>query len=497
MNAVPGSEAPPRIATSPVCPDMWSSFAAGKSSRTLATTPGPFPPGIMTSLRITSISGTSRAMSTAALPPPTANTRWPRSSSIPVTTSRTIGVVVDHEDGCNSVLAALGRRSRRQRRALCEREVHRERGAAAELSVEGHSTAALLDDSAHCRQPEPVALEALGGEERVEGPLGGLGVHSHPGVPDSENGLSGRQGNLDQQPAAARHRIACVEGEVRDHLFQLAPIRIDVHRRVGRGGHELDAFAENSPQELDHPTHDLSEVDDLRLEDLAFRERKQLPRQVARAIRYLQQVTDVGVGVRLPALEPAQGELAVAADADQQVVEVVCDPAGEAADRLEPLCLAQLLLQPHVLADVGPEAEDMPRSTGLVTHDHALALHRVHATFTGGNAKDERRISIVRPASARLEHPVAVVGMQHLEDEEGIVQPGSRRVSEHLLDMRAHVERSRAKPGKVDVGNDRELLDQLPEECVKNEGQVASTVSGASSHSVCTDSGRAGAASAG
>ena len=51
-------------------------------------------------------------------------------------------------------------------------------------------------------------------------------------------------------------------------------------------------------------------------------------------------------------------EVRVAEDDQEQVVEVVGDPAGEATDRLQPLRLTQFLLIALALADVAPDDVD-------------------------------------------------------------------------------------------------------------------------------------------
>ena len=73
------------------------------------------------------------------------------------------------------------------------------------------------------------------------------------------------------------------------------------------------------------------------MQHLTASERKELPRQLRRLICGCEQILDVGACIVLAALDALERELAVAADRQQKVVEVVGDPAGEVTDRLEPV----------------------------------------------------------------------------------------------------------------------------------------------------------------
>ena len=98
---------------------------------------------------------------------------------------------------------------------------------------------------------------------------------------------------------------------------------------------------------------DVVQVEHLGLEHLPAAEREQLAgeRAARSAARGSPRLSRGGVG-RSGALEQ---QLAVAADHGEQVVEVVGDPAGEPADRLELLRLPQLLLECLALGDVAAD----------------------------------------------------------------------------------------------------------------------------------------------
>src|SRR5262249_34591034 len=123
--------------------------------------------------------------------------------------------------------------------------------------------AALLDDPVHGREPETRALsDVLRGEERLEDPVldpwvdpeAGGGAreerevalhHRAVGRPAAELLVA----RLDRQPAAVRHRVARVDGEVHHHLLELALVRPDTAGAGVEAGDELDALVEDTLEE--------------------------------------------------------------------------------------------------------------------------------------------------------------------------------------------------------------------------------------------------------
>ena len=94
-----------------------------------------------------------------------------------------------------------------------------------------------------------------------------------------------------------------------------------------------------------------------RLQHLLAAEREQLAGQRGGAIRGVQDLVDLR-GHRRILLDAVRHQLGVAANRRQQVVEVVRDAAGEPADRLHLLRLAQLIFELHAIADVVHRGED-------------------------------------------------------------------------------------------------------------------------------------------
>jgi hypothetical protein len=155
---------------------------------------------------------------------------------------------------------------------------------------------------------------------------------------------------VDHELAAGRHRVARVQGQVQDHLLELGPVgpqiagaRVQIHL-------EFDLLADEAPQHGLDAGRDIVHGQNLRLEHLAAAEGQKL---LSQAGGPLGGVADAGhvLGQVGPG-RLVEGEVREADDRGQDVVEVVGDAAGEAADRLELAGLEQLGLQAVQLARV-------------------------------------------------------------------------------------------------------------------------------------------------
>ena len=159
------------------------------------------------------------------------------------------------------------------------------------------------------------------------------------------------------------HRVACVDGEVHEHLLEL--VRVGEHGVQGRRERrdQLDVLPDQSREHRRQALDDVVELEHARLQHLASAEREQLPGEDGRALGGGRDLVELGLGGAVAAFEQRLG---VAADHGQEVVEVVGDAAGEPPDRLEPLRLAQLLLELLALADVAADRlgadRDLPSS---------------------------------------------------------------------------------------------------------------------------------------
>ena len=160
---------------------------------------------------------------------------------------------------------------------------------------------------------------------------------------------------------------------------------------------ELDLLADQAAQQHGEIGQRVAEIEHLRPQGLAARERQQLPHQRRRAGRVLLDLHDV-LERRIGRLVRVQQEVVRHHDGGQHVVEIVRDAAGELADHVHLLRLVDLVLQraplgglqhvddgglglAFVLLDRGDE-ELPPSLLGAVEHrldrrDIALPLRRL------------------------------------------------------------------------------------------------------------------------
>ena len=195
-------------------------------------------------------------------------------------------------------------RRRRGRRRRDARHPDRERRPL--VGLRGHVDGAPehAHDAVHRRQPHARALALLlGREERLEDPGPDRLVHADAGVGDGQHDGAGRPLAVvrggDPQGAAVGHRVARVDGEVEDHLLQLAavhPHRAGVGREVQ---HEPDVHADQASQHRrELPDHG-GRVEVARLERGPARERQQLLGQVRRPVGRLEDLVDLRPEVRV------------------------------------------------------------------------------------------------------------------------------------------------------------------------------------------------------
>ncbi len=264
------------------------------------------------------------------------------------------------------------------------------------------------------------AAHLLGGEERLED--GGLQVRGdpHAGVGHREAHVAARlevaaaqagrgvdlAGEGAQgQGAALGHGVAGIDAEVEDHLLDLGGVR--GHRRQVRRRPELqgDVLA-------DHPAqHLLQAVEQGAQIHRGGGQGTVLPAEG-------QQLVDQGAGLRAgaqDALEVAAGvaggqvaaqQLAVAHDHLQEVVEVVGDAAGQAADRLHLLGVLHLALEAPLLGDVLHQGDHQGHLAIGPEQGQLLDIHHV----AGGGELAHRPVAAQRLAGAGDEEVVPGVG---------------------------------------------------------------------------------------
>jgi len=143
--------------------------------------------------------------------------------------------------------------------------------------------------------------------------------------------------------AGVAEGVARVEREIDDHALELRRIGDDGCDAVCELDLDLDALGHRALQQLLRALDDVGEADHPRSEDLPSAEGEQLAGQVGRPIRSFRDLVDIGDLLRVRQREAENA--AVPADHKQHVVEVMCDAAGQLADRFEALGLPEPRLE--------------------------------------------------------------------------------------------------------------------------------------------------------
>ena len=167
---------------------------------------------------------------------------------------------------------------------------------------------------------------------RQAGPLFGIGLGDM------------RVREPDRQPAARRHRVAGIDGEVDDDLLELSGVGTDgpqVERRVDGHRHRLAGEVPDERRDLGDRSR---RVHDLRHEHLPAAEGEQLAGQRRAPVGGADDLFEVGP-TWIVGREVVRHEVGVAADREDEVVEVVRDAARELSDRFHLLGVAELRLK--------------------------------------------------------------------------------------------------------------------------------------------------------
>ncbi len=151
-------------------------------------------------------------------------------------------------------------------------------------------------------------------------------------------------GGADRQRSAARHRVARIDGEVDDHLFELPLIDLGETQIAAVNELQLDILADQAAQQVRQLDQHVADIEHARLHRLLAREGQQLPHEIGGAVAVLLDLHDVGEG-RVARPEPHQQQVAKPDHRRQQVVEIMRDAAGELSDRLHLLRLRELQLR--------------------------------------------------------------------------------------------------------------------------------------------------------
>jgi len=250
------------------------------------------------------------------------------------------------------------------------REIHGEASAAAGSGIDVDEAATLLDDAVDGGQAKARALAGfLGGEEGLEDAGLGGGVHAVTSVGNGEQnvvtkldrGMKMRVVVIDEEvlrfegePAAKGHGVAGVDGEVQENLFELAGVGFDAAERITEAQAEFDVFANETAEKLAHVGDEFVEVEDFGLKDLHAAEGEHLAGEGSGTVGSFANLLGAAVeGIFW--LQMVEKQVAVAADDGEEIVEVVGDAAGHAAEGFHFLGLAELAFELFALGLVALE----------------------------------------------------------------------------------------------------------------------------------------------
>lgn len=150
-------------------------------------------------------------------------------------------------------------------------------------------------------------------------------------------------GKPDLDRTAVGHRVARVDGEIEYRELEL--IGIDARRRqpFRKFEPQRDARSQRSFQKIDHALDQAPQIHRHRPQILLPRERQQALGQRRATLGALQGAVDQAMQARIVG-KPFTQQVEIAHHRHQQIVEIMRNAAGELADGLHLLRLAQLLL---------------------------------------------------------------------------------------------------------------------------------------------------------
>ena len=238
----------------------------------------------------------------------------------------------------------------------------------------------------------------------------------------------------DRKAAPVRHGVAGIDGEIDERGLELRRVDLDEPEPVLGLEIDLDALAERALQELDHPGHEVLQVDDAGLKRLPAREGEEAVGEIGAALRALDREAHAPSRL-LVAVERGAEEIEVADDDAQHVVEVVRDAAGEPADGLELRGVQQALLELAPLGDVEHGAEDLAAAAAFARRQHAL-IEEEAVLLVGASPAILAGIGAGLLGGHELGlDAVAILGMDAGDAELGVGREAARREAGQALDI--------------------------------------------------------------
>ena len=160
----------------------------------------------------------------------------------------------------------------------------------------------------------------------------------------AQNASSSRAGAVSMVTRARRvDRVPGVDAEVHHYLVELRRVDLHTPEVIPWVPDQLDVRSHQPAQHREHGVHGGVELDRPWSDHLLAREAEQLLRDTRRSLCRFADLLEIGIH-RFARVQLPQGQLHIAEDHAQRVVEVVRDSSGQPPYRFHLLALAELFL---------------------------------------------------------------------------------------------------------------------------------------------------------
>src|SRR5260370_6768253 len=328
------------------------------------------------------------------------------------------GVVLHQQNRLRTLLSMLLRFLRYDslRRLRHLRQINLEGGAFPHFAICPDVPAALFQHTVDHRQSQSRSMAGpFGSEKRFKDARQYRCVHAHPRVGNDKQGVRPGRGShvephkiivqldvlgFQRESSALGHRVARVDAEIHQHLFELSGICSYRRQSLRQRHFDLDVFSNDPLQHLQEVSNDVVQIQDAQLKHLLPAESQHLAGQGRPTFSGhvdLLRGSVIFRNARKLFCEVA----AIAQDDRQQIIEIVRDSTCQRPDGFHFLRLPELLLQFSPLCQI-PDGCTPPQA--LLRFQHAqLDLHWELAAFPAQSV-DLQGCSHGRPLRPSEEH---------------------------------------------------------------------------------------------
>src|SRR6266480_1528078 len=149
---------------------------------------------------------------------------------------------------------------------------------------------------------------------------------------------------LEAECSSCGHRVARIHRQIQQDLLHLIAVRHDPAEISTGPNVNMNVLTDEAGKKIGYFHNGVVKVEDRRLEDLLAAESQQLAHEGLRAVRALHDFRYFAAETVITGLG-WKGQLRIAADDGQKIVEIVRDTTGKPAERLHFLRLTELLFE--------------------------------------------------------------------------------------------------------------------------------------------------------